>query len=163
MPGIVLRIPDLAECSRFVGAGFGPGAWRRIDQQRIERFADASDDHQWIHCDAERARRESPHGTTIAHGYLTLALVPSLLAELVEIGGVASAVNVGIDELRFAAPVPSGAQIRLQGTLAGARSIAGKGVRVEFDLRVEVEGARKPALRARVVFAYFGAPPPAED
>jgi acyl dehydratase len=148
-------IPSLAAVKDYVGAALGPSDWLRVDQARIDAFASATGDRQWIHVDAERAGRESPWKTTIAHGYLTLALTPDLLAQVLEIRGWKTAVNTGLDKLRLSAPVPAGARVRLRGTIRDARSLPNEGVRVTFAIRIEVEGAAKPALLASVNYAYF--------
>ena len=148
-------IPSLEAARDFEGAELGPGEWVEISQQRIDRFADVTGDHQWIHCDVERATRESPWRGTIAHGYLTLALVPDLLAGIVEIRGWKTAVNTGLDRLRLPAPVPSGARVRLSATIRDVRRLPGDGVRIAFAVRCEVEGSARPALLATVNYAYL--------
>jgi len=148
-------IPTPAEASGFIGRELGPSEWVGVPQQRIDAFAEVSGDHQWIHCDVERARRESPWKSTIAHGYLSLALVPALLASVVEIRGAASAVNTGLDKLRLSAPVPAGSRVRLRAEIKDVRALAGGAARVTFAVRLEVEGSKKPALLALVNYAYF--------
>lgn len=150
-----LVIPTPTDASRFVGRELGPSEWVAVDQRRIDAFADVSGDHQWIHCDVERARRDGPWKSTIAHGYLSLSLVPALLASVVEIRGATSAVNTGLDKLRLSAPVPAGARVRLRAEIRDVRALAGGAARVTFAVRLEVEGSRKPALLASVNYAYF--------
>ena len=148
-------VASLAEFERLVGTDLGVSDWIRIDQERIDTFARATDDHQWIHCDVERARRESPWKDTIAHGYLTLALAPALLAQILEVRGSSTVINTGVEKMRLAAPVPSGARVRLSAEIAHVRPMRGGRVRVSFGLRLEVEGASRPACTARVVYVYI--------
>jgi acyl dehydratase len=123
----------------LVGADLGTTDWVEVTQDRIERFADATGDHQWIHVDVERARAESPFGGPIAHGYLTLSLVNLLLPQLLEVRGASMGVNVGLEQVRFPAPVPSGARIRGRGEVRAATEAKG-GVQVVVRVSVEVEG-----------------------
>src|SRR5262245_12203323 len=149
-------IPDLASARDFAGEELGPSEWVTVDQARIDAFAAVTGDRQWIHTDVARARAESPWGSTVAHGYLTLALVPVLLAEVLEIHGVTSVVNTGLDKLRLSAPVPAGARVRLRARVQSVRAIPRHGARIQFAIRLEVEGSAKPALLAAVNYAYFG-------
>ena len=149
-------IPDLASARAFAGQELGPSEWVTVDQSRIDAFAAVTGDRQWIHIDVARARADSPWGSTVAHGYLTLALVPVLLAEVLEIGGVTSVVNTGLDKLRLSAPVLAGARIRLRARIESVRPIPREGVRIQFAVRLEVEGSSKPALLAAVNYVYFG-------
>ena len=155
MPAQMLKIPSLAAVKDYSGRSLGPSEWLPITQQRIDSFADATDDRQWIHCDIERAGRESPYKTTIAHGYLTLSLTPELLAQVISIGGWKTAVNTGLEKLRFYAPVPSGSRVRLLGEIKDSRDLPNGGVRVTFAVRIEVEGSERPALRANVIYIYL--------
>lgn len=148
-------IPTLAEVKGHVGAELGASDWIQIDQARIDAFAEATGDHQWIHCDVERAQRESPWKSTIAHGYLTLSLVPTLLAQVLAIGGWKTAVNTGSDKMRLMAPVPAGSRVRMWARLKDARKVPRNGVRVTFAVRFEVEGSAKPACIANVNYVYF--------
>ena len=148
-------IPELAAARDFTGKELGPSEWVTVDQARIDAFAAVTGDRQWIHTDVERARRDSPWGSTVAHGYLSLALVPALLASVLEIGGVKNVVNTGIDKLRLSAPVPAGARVRLRARVQSVRPIPREGARIQFAVRLEVEGSAKPALLANVNYAYF--------
>ena len=143
----------LDELRALAGADLGPSDWLDIDQGRIDAFADATDDHQWIHVDPERAR-SGPFGTTIAHGYLTVALVIPLWTQLLQIEGIDMAVNYGLNRLRFPAPVPVGSAIRLRAHVAGVEEIA-RGVQVNVECTVEVRGGGKPALVADVLYRYY--------
>ena len=138
-----------------VGDALGRSRWVTIEQDRVDLFADATGDHQWIHVDVERATAESPFGGPIAHGYLTLSLVPALLDEVVRVERCAAGVTDGVEKVRFPAPVPVGSRARLAVTLAAATEVPG-GVRATYDCTVEVEGAAKPACVARVVYRYTG-------
>lgn len=148
-------IPDLGAVRDFAGKELGPSEWVTVDQARIDAFAAVTGDRQWIHCDVERARADSPWGSTVAHGYLSLALVPALLAEVLEIRGVRSVVNTGLDKLRLTAPVLAGARVRLRASIRSVRALPREGARVQFAVRLEVEGSAKPALLASVNYAYF--------
>jgi acyl dehydratase len=131
-----------------VGREIGVSAWREITQSQIDRFAEITGDDQWIHVDPDRARRESPYGTTIAHGFLTVALLSELINEAVEIDGdFKLRVNYGFNRLRFTGAVPSGARIRGRFTLHSIKDVDG-GVEITWLSTVEVEGRDKPALVA---------------
>ena len=138
---------DVHAIGQFVGQELGVSDWLTIDQERINEFADCTGDHQWIHVDIERAQRESPLGSTIAHGYLTLALLPAMLMELgVVPAGVSRALNYGLDRVRFMAPVKAGARIRTR-VVAVAVEPQGKGrLLLKTQNTVEIEGETKPAL-----------------
>ncbi|MEU8183514.1 MaoC family dehydratase [Micromonospora sp. NPDC049047] len=126
------------------GQQLGTTGWHLIDQARINAFADATGDQQWIHVDEKRAAAESPFGTTIAHGMLTLSLCATFLAELIEVDGVRLVINAGLNKVRMRAPVPVGARVRGAATLLEARRMAGA-CRVVVQMRVEIEGETKPA------------------
>ena len=127
-----------------------PSAWLRIDQERVDRFADVTEDRQWIHVDPEAARR-SPFGGTIAHGYLTLSLLPRLLADVLAIDGAAAVINYGLDRLRFPSPVATGNDVRLTGKLANAER-RGDGILYRLDIQIELRDKEKPALVAEALF-----------
>jgi len=150
-----LIIPDVASLPDYEGHDLGTTAWREIDQGRIDAFADATGDHQWIHVDRERAERESPFGKTVAHGYLTVALAPALLPELVEVAKCSQIVNYGIEKLRLREPVPSGSRLRLGATIKSVRPVRGGAMRVVLGVRFEVEGARRPVCSGDLIFVYF--------
>ncbi len=132
-----------------VGEVFGPGDWVEVTQERVDAFADATDDHQWIHVDRERAAA-GPYGGTIAHGYLTLSLVPVLAAGLVTYEGCSAKVNYGTDKVRFPAPLRVGRRIRGRGVVAGAQQTPA-GVRVTVSWTVEIEDEPKPACVAETL------------
>ena len=143
---------DLANIQAFVGRELGASRWMTLDQRRIDEFADCTDDRQWIHVDAERARRESPLGTTIAHGYLTLAMIaPSTFEVLVEPAGIAQALNYGLDRVRFLAPVRSGARVRNRIKLIAAEPKGDGRFLLTTENTIEIENEPKPALIAHVL------------
>jgi len=138
-----------------IGQELGPSEWMTVDQAMIDKFADATGDHQWIHVDPERARREMPGGKTIAHGYLTLSLVPRLAATLVKIDKVKHGVNYGSNRVRFTAPVPAGARVRLRLKIAKVEPVEGNGVRLTNEVTMEVEGQERPALVAEIMSVRY--------
>jgi acyl dehydratase len=148
-------IEGVDELKSMVGRHLGYSDYLVVDQERIDRFADATGDHQWIHVDAERAAG-GPFGTTVAHGYLTLSLVPVLLAQVVRVEGVAFGVNYGCNKVRFPAPVPAGSEVRLGAAVASVEEFDG-GVQAVVDVAIEVRGAQKPSCAAQVVFRYYRA------
>jgi acyl dehydratase len=131
------------------GADLGTSDWITIDQERIDRFADATADHQWIHVDPDRAT-SGPFGGTIAHGYLTLSLLAPMMFELLQVDRSALVVNAGSDRVRFLTPVRSGSRVRGTATIAGAERVA-SGVRVRLSCSIEIEGEPKPALVAETL------------
>ncbi len=143
------KVIDMHGLAAAVGLELGPGPWLTIDQARIDDFAQATGDHQWIHVDAERAA-DGPFGRTIAHGYLTLSMVPQLLSEIFDVTGRGSGVNYGMDRLRFISPVVEGARIRMRGRLTGAES-RGEGVRYRMELVIELEGSDRPAMAGEFI------------
>jgi acyl dehydratase len=143
----------LDEIVALAGTDLGATQWREITQDRVNTFADATDDHQWIHVDPERAAT-GPFGGPIAHGYLTLSLLIPLFDELLDIQGVAMKVNYGLNKVRFPSPVPVGAKIRLAGRVAEVERVKG-GVQATLDFTVEVDGAAKPACVAQVVYRFL--------
>jgi acyl dehydratase len=138
---------------RLAGSPLGTTSWLRVDQERINQFADATDDHQWIHTDPERAKA-GPFGGPIAHGYLTLSLLIPLWSQLLDVHGVTTKVNYGLNKVRFPAPVPAGSAIRLTGTLTTVEQVAG-GLQVTADVTVEIQGSDKPACVAQPVFRFY--------
>jgi acyl dehydratase len=148
----IIRCAD--DIKALEGQEVGVSDWILVDQERINRFADATEDHQWIHVDPERAARELPTGTTIAHGYLLISLLPRLLDTFVEFQGVKRVINYGLNEVRFKNMVCSGKRVRLRSTLISARQRAG-GLQVILDNRIEIEGEVKPACTAETLVLYF--------
>ena len=128
--------------------------WIEISQERIAAFADVTEDHQWIHLDAERAAA-GPFGSTIAHGYLTLSLLPRLASGLLQVDGAAMAINYGLDRVRFLQPVPSGSRVRAHVEVTGVEAAA-QGQRVALRTTVEIEGFERPALVAETLSLFVG-------
>jgi acyl dehydratase len=150
-----VSIPSISALKSFVGQKLGPSEWVTVAQRQIDAFAQATGDHQWIHVDVERARRESPFKGPIAHGYLTISLAPALLPTIVQVGGVRMGVNYGLEKMRLPAPVPSGARVRLLAELKNVREMPGGGARATWSLSFEVEGGDKPACVADAIYVYF--------
>jgi acyl dehydratase len=146
-------VDTLDELAALVGQDLGTSAWVEIDQARIDLFADATGDHQWIHTDPERAK-DGPFGTTIAHGYLTLALIIPMWTEILDVRSVRTKVNYGLGKVRFPAPVPVGAKIRAHATLTNVEQIPG-GIQGTVDLTVEIDGNPKPACVAQPIFRFY--------
>jgi len=142
------QIDGIEQLRDLVGEEIGPSDWRTVTQEQINDFADVSGDHQWIHTDVERAQRESPFGTTVAHGNLTLSMVDSFRPELIEQKGIAMGVNYGFDRVRFPAPVPAGSRIRARAKVQSVEELDGGWWHVVTRLTIEVEGNDKPACVA---------------
>lgn len=140
----------------YVGQEIGVSDWVLVTQDKINKFADATGDHQWIHIDVARAKKESPFGGPIAHGYLTLSLISALLFGLYEVKNVKLVINYGLNKVRFPAPVSVGKKVRARASVMEVKDIEG-GVEVELAVTVEIEGGTKPACAAAVVFRYIAA------
>ena len=138
----------------LAGQDLGHSEWLEVTQERVNMFADATGDHQWIHVDVERAEA-GPFGGPIAHGYLTLALVIPLFSELLKVEGTTMGVNYGLEKVRFPSPVRVGAKIRLKAEVVGVEEVAGNGVQLTLDFTVEVDGSPKPACVARPVYRHY--------
>jgi acyl dehydratase len=143
----------LADLSGMVGKHLGHSDWELIDQDKINRFADATGDHQWIHVDIERAKA-GPFGTTIGHGYLTLSLIPIFVFQLLKVDGAKLVVNYGLNKARFPAPVPAGSRVRMGGEIAAVEEVTG-GLQVTLSCTFEIEGQSKPACVADILFRYY--------
>ena len=144
----------LDELKALAGTDLGASDWFEVTQDRVNLFADATEDHQWIHTDPERAA-EGPFGGTIAHGYLTLSLLIPLFNELLEVRGVKMSVNYGLDKVRFPSPVRVGGKIRLLGTVDSVEDVAGNGVQMTLTFTVEIEGGAKPACVAKTLYRHY--------
>ncbi len=147
----VFRHPS--ELAARVGQQLGSSDWLQIDQERINLFADATGDHQWIHVDPEKAK-DGPFGQCIAHGYLTLSLVNLFLPQIVDVQGVKMGVNYGCDKVRFPAPVPVGSRVRGSGELVAVEEIKGA-VQAVVRVTVEIEGSDRPACVVDTISRYF--------
>jgi acyl dehydratase len=153
MPPVVLD--DLRSLKEYVGREIGVTGWLSLTQKRIEQFAEATEDRQWIHLDRERAGRESPYGTTIAHGFLTLSLVSYFVREAIQIrGGVRMAVNYGLNRVRFPSPVRSDSNIRARIALLTLKELA-DAVEATYNVTIENEEAHKPCCVAEWVVRYY--------
>ena len=150
-----LFVSKISELSEYTGRTLGPSRWVLIDQKKIDLFAEVTGDQQWIHLDAERAKNESPFGGTIAHGYLTLAIVPALLNEVIEVGDSSRMVNSGLEKMRLKEPVRSGSRLRIVAEIQHVRLFGGGDARVTFKVTWEIEGSTRPACVAEAVLVYF--------
>lgn len=136
------------DMKNHIGEEIGASDWVTIDQATIDKFAEATGDHQWIHVDVERSKKEMPGGKTIAHGFLTLSLLPRLSATIWAITHRSRGVNYGLNKLRFTAPVPSGSRVRLRQKLLAAEDVKDAGIRMTFENVIDIEGQTQPALIA---------------
>ena len=142
-----------ADVAGLAGTDLGYTDWLEITQDQINTFADATGDHQWIHVDPERAK-DGPFGGPIAHGFLTLSLAVTFWTELLEVEGVTTKVNYGLDKVRFISPVKAGARVRMNAVVAEVTEIAG-GYQLTVDQTIEIEGASKPAVVARGLYRFY--------
>jgi acyl dehydratase len=150
----MLEVEHPADMKAYIGKPVGDSEWVLVDQKMIDAFADATGDHQWIHVDVARAKKEMPGGKTIAHGYLTLSLLPRLSATVYGIRKTSRGINYGSNKVRFTSPVPAGSRVRLHQVLKTVEDIKG-GVRMTFESTVELEGSDKPALVAEALVLAF--------
>ncbi|HKA98203.1 MAG TPA: MaoC family dehydratase [Streptosporangiaceae bacterium] len=151
---MAVTVTGLDELKGMAGSDLGHTGWLEISQDRVDAFADATNDHQWIHVDRERAAA-GPFGGTIAHGFLTLSLIIPLFGELLTVRGVSMEINYGLNKVRFPAPVPVGSKIRLAGTLGAVEDAGVNAVQVVVDFTMEIEGGGKPACVAQGVYRYY--------
>ncbi len=152
MPATTIAVADLPN---RVGEEMGPGRWHQVTQEQIDKFADATGDHQWIHVDLERAKA-GPFRTTIAHGYLTLSLIPMLIHEVLVVDGVKMGINYGVNKVRFPAPVPVDSNVRLRAKLQSVEPVDNGGYQVITQCTIEREGGEKPVCVAETVARYYG-------
>jgi acyl dehydratase len=145
---------ELTDLPNWVGKHLGYTDWQEMTQERVNTFADATDDHQFIHVDVERAK-ETPFGGTIAHGYLTLSLMAPIMGELLNVSGVKMGVNYGLDRVRFPAPLPVGAQFRGGGEIVEVTEVPG-GLQVKSKCTIEVQGSEKPVCVAETLVRLYG-------
>lgn len=144
---------EYADVAGLAGTDLGHTEWFEITQDRVNLFADATDDHQWIHVDPARAA-EGPFGGPIAHGFLTLSLAVKFWSELFDVTGVTTRVNYGLDKVRFVSPVPVGARVRMTAVIAEVTEVRG-GYQFAVDQTIEIEGAEKPAVAARGLYRFY--------
>ena len=149
------EVRGLDELERLAGHEVGASAWLTITQELVDRFADATFDHQWIHCDVERARRESPYGGPVAHGFLTLSLIPGFRSQILTLTGVSRVINYGVNRVRFPNAVPVGARVRGVQTIKTVERTAPEAARVVNGFVIELEGETKPACVAETVTLVF--------
>ncbi|MFF7371349.1 MaoC family dehydratase [Streptomyces tricolor] len=150
---MTVTVNGLEELKKLAGSDLGTSGWIEVTQERIDTFADATGDHQWIHVDRERAA-EGPFGAPVAHGCLTLSLFIPLFTELLDVRGVTTKVNYGLNRVRFPAPVRAGSRIRLAGRLAEAADVPG-GVQITVDGTLEIEGGAKPAAVLQSLSRFY--------
>jgi acyl dehydratase len=144
-------ITSIDEAIEAVGQELGVSQWVTVDQERIDAFADSTGDHQWIHVDVERARTESPYRATIAHGFLTLSLIPALSRDNYRVDNAKMGINYGLNKVRFLAPVPAGSRLRLRSDLLDARKVGDTTVDLTVRQTVELDGSDRPAAVAEVI------------
>jgi acyl dehydratase len=143
----------LAELESSTDRDLGTSEWETIDQRQIDLFAEATHDHQWIHVDPEAAA-QGPFGTTVAHGYLTLSMLPYFVSQVLNVTDVRMGINYGTEKIRFTAPVPVGSQVRLRATLRDSER-RGEGVLYRLGIEVEIKDSEKPALVGEVLYLVF--------
>lgn len=149
-----LTISSYDEFASYLGKELGTTDWFQIDQDRINLFADATLDYQWIHVDVERCKTESPFKSTIAHGYLTMSLLPHMWYETIEVKNVSQLVNYGLDKMKFGKPVITGSRIRMKTALHNIQNLRGV-CKAEIKFTIEIENERKPALEGIATFLYY--------
>jgi len=152
----MLKVEKPQDLLEHVGQELGPSEWLTVTQEMIDKFADATGDHQWIHVDVERAKKEMPGGKTIAHGYLTLSLLPQLAPTLMKIEKRRRGLNYGSNRVRFTAPVPAGARVRLRQKLVKIEPVEDNGFRITSEMTMEVEGNPRPAMVAETLGIVYG-------
>jgi acyl dehydratase len=146
-------INSFAEFEQYIGRDFGVSEYHRVTQEQINLFAEATLDHQWIHVDPERAKTESPYGTTIAHGYLSLSILPYLWKQMVEVNNIRLLVNYGIEKLKFNQPVLVNSEVRLKAKLEALINLKGI-TKAEIKVSLEIKDNKKPALEGSLIFLY---------
>ncbi len=153
MPPLIVETPE--SLKEYVGKEIGVSEWLIVTQERIAKFAETTEDRQWIHLDRERAERESPYGTTIAHGFLTLSLISRFMKDVIQVrGGVGMTVNYGLNRVRFPSPVRAGSKIRARVVLHSFKEIE-RGYETTFAVTIEVEGTEKPCCVAESLIRYY--------
>lgn len=150
----MLTINSYKEFAAYEGKELGASEWVLISQERINRFADATDDHQWIHVDVEKCKAESPFGQTIAHGYLTLGMIPLMWSQIIEVNNLERMMNYGIKDMRFGQPVLSGQSIRMRVSLKDIQNLRGA-VRTNVNFVIEIQETGKKAVEGIATFIYY--------
>jgi acyl dehydratase len=151
---VTTTVASVAELTDLIGKPLGYSSWREITQDQINTFADATDDHQWIHVDPERAEA-GPFGTPIAHGFLTLSLLVPMWSEILHYDGVRLGVNYGLNKVRFVSPVPVGSRIRTGATLVSVETVADGSLQIVVDFVIERDGAEKPCCIAQGLYRFY--------
>jgi acyl dehydratase len=151
----MLKLETPKDLLAHIGTELGPSEWLTVTQEMIDKFAEATGDHQWIHVDVERAKREMPGGKTIAHGYLTLSLLPRLAPTLMSVAKRRRGLNYGSNKIRFISPVPAGSRIRLRQKLVKAEPVEDNGFRITSQMTMEVEGGERPAMVAETISVVY--------
>ena len=149
-----LNLNNIEELKTYIGKELGTSDWHLVTQDSINMFAEATGDHQWIHVDVERAKKESPYKGPIAHGYYTISLAPVLVAQIFNVEEKKMGINYGLEKLRFPAPVPVGKRVRAHAKWKELKDVKG-GLQIHIDLTFEVEGQEKPACVAEVIYRYY--------
>ena len=152
----MLKVEKPQDLLQHVGEELGPSEWLTVTQEMIDKFADATGDHQWIHVDVERAKKEMPGGKTIAHGYLTLSLLPRLAPTLMRVEKRRRGLNYGSNRVRFTAAVPAGGRVRLRQKLLKVEPVEDNGFRVTSEMTMEVDGNSRPAMVAETIGIVYG-------
>ena len=152
MAPVVVDSPE--SLKNYVGKEIGVSEWLTVTQERITQFAEATEDRQWIHIDRERAKKESPFGMTIAHGFLTLSLISRFMKDVIQVRGVGMAINYGLNRVRFPAPVRGGSRIRARVSLLSLKEVSGAH-EAAFSVTVESEGVEKPCCVAESIVRYY--------
>ncbi len=152
----MLTLKSPRDVTQHLGKSLGPTEWVTVTQEMIDKFAEATGDHQWIHVDVERAKREMPGGKTIAHGFLTLSLVPRFRPLLMKVENQKRGINYGCNKVRFISPVPAGGRIRMTQKLTKVDEMPDGGLRVTSEMTMELEGSDKPAMVAETVGVMYG-------
>jgi acyl dehydratase len=147
----MLEVDKPQDLKEYVGKELGVSDWVTVDQQMIDKFADATGDHQWIHVDVERAKKELPTGNTIAHGYLTLSLVPRMAPQIMKIRNRSRGINYGSNKIRFTGMVPAGSRVRMRQKLLACEDIDGDGVRLISQVTIEREGEDRPVMIGELI------------
>ncbi len=146
---------DLSDLKAAVGTEVGVSDWTEITQDRIDKFAEATGDEQWIHVDTERAAREAPGGKTIAHGLLSLSLIPMFIRSIIGVKGLKNTLNYGANRIRYLSPVPAGSRLRGRVTVVAAEDVPPDALRVTYQVTIEIEGGKRPACVAEVIGQHY--------
>ena len=146
---------DFGELKAAVGTEIGVSEWMQITQDRINTFADATGDEQWIHVDPDRAARELPGKTTIAHGLLTLSLIPMFMRSIIGLKGLKNTLNYGANRIRYLSPVPAGSRLRARVSVVSAEDVPPDALRVTYNVSIEIEGGKRPACVAEVIGQHY--------